>query len=174
MLASERNVRMLKIEFNVTRATEAIRRTTAALDDMTPIHRDVVEYMISATRDRFAKGVSPDGTAWAAKKQSTLDRYKRLGYGNLRRVLHGPSRQLSRQIIGDATKTGSVIGSALIYSRVMQDGAEKGAFGNDRRGRPVPWGKIPARVWLGISPTDEQAIVDIAEEHLEQHLGSAD
>lgn len=174
MLASEGNVRLLKIEFNVTRASEAIRRAAAEMTDMTPIHRDVVEYMITATRERFVKGVDPDGTAWEPKKQSTLDRYKRLGYGNLRRVLHGPSRQLSRQIVGEAGKTGAVIGSALIYSRVMQDGADKGAFGNDRRGRPVPWGKIPARVWLGISTTDEQAIVDIADEHLEQHLGKAE
>lgn len=174
MLASEGYLRVLKVEFNVTRATEAIRRAAAEMSDMTPIHRDVVDYMITATRERFAKGVDPEGTAWAAKKQSTLDRYKQLGYGNLRRVLQGPSRQLSRQVIGEATKTGAVIGSALIYSRVMQDGAEKGAFGNGRNGRPVPWGKIPARVWLGMSPTDEQAIVDIAEEHLANHLDSAD
>lgn len=165
---------MLGIQFNATRATEAIRKTMAAVEDMTPIYRDVVEYMITATRERFAKGIAPDGTAWAKKKQSTLDRYKQLGYGNLNRVLVGPSRQLSRQIVGEATKTGAVIGSALIYSRVMQEGADKGAFGNDRRGRPVPWGKIPARVWLDTSPADEQAIVEIAEEHLEQKLSAGD
>lgn len=162
---------MLKIEFDVTRATEALRKTAAALTDMTPVYQDVTEYMVEATRKRFIQGVDPEGNALAPKKQSTLDRYKALGYGNLKRVLFGPSRQLSRQIVGEATATGAVIGSALIYSRVMQEGAEKGAFGNDRRGRPVPWGKIPARVWLGISPADEQAIVDIAEEHLALHLG---
>lgn len=165
---------MLKIEFKATRATEAIRRAAGLMEDMTPIHRDVVEYMITATRQRFAKGIDPAGNAWEKKKQSTLDRYKQLGYGNLRRVLVGPSRQLSRQIVGEAAKTGAVIGSALIYSRVMQDGADKGAFGNDRRGRPVPWGKIPARVWLGLSVADEQAIVDIAEEHLEQRLDTGE
>lgn len=173
MLASEGNVRVLRSEFNVTRASEAIRAAAAELEDMTPLYRDVVEYMIEATRQRFAKGLDPDGKPWAPKRQSTLDRYKRLGYGNLRRVLIGPSRQLSRQIVGEATRSGAVIGSALIYSRVMQEGAEKGEFGTDRRGRPVPWGRIPARAWLGISPAEEQAIVDIAEEHLEQHLGKA-
>ena len=53
----------------------------------------------------------------------------------------------------------------------MQEGAAKGAFGNDKRGRPVPWGRIPARVWLGISAADETAIVEIAEEYLAGELG---
>ena len=170
MLASGGSVLVLRSEFNATRATEAVRAAMGELKDMTPLYRDVVEYMIEATRQRFAKGIDPQGNAWAPKKQSTLDRYKRLGYGNLRRVLVGPSRQLSRQIVGEATRSGAVIGSALIYSRVMQEGAEKGEFGNDRRGRPVPWGKIPARVWLGMSPTDEQAVVEIVDEHLGGHL----
>lgn len=164
---------MLTTQFNATAATEAIRKATAELEDMTPIYRDVVEYMVEATRKRFTQGVGPDGKAWAPKKASTLDRYKRLGYGNLKRVLIGPSRQLSRQIVGEAAKTGAVIGSALIYSGVMQDGAEKGAFGADRRGRPIPWGTIPARVWLGISPADETAIVEIVDEHLSASLGDA-
>jgi|3_EtaG_2_1085321.scaffolds.fasta_scaffold12001_5 phage virion morphogenesis protein len=172
MLASGGSVLVLRSEFNVTRATEAIRAATGELKDMTPLYRDVVEYMIEATRQRFAKGIDPQGNAWAPKKQSTLDRYKRLGYGNLRRVLVGPSRQLSRQIVGEATRSGAVIGSALIYSRVMQEGADKGEFGNDRRGRPVPWGKIPARVWLGMSHADEQAVVEIVDEHLGGHLGT--
>lgn len=162
---------MLKSEFKVTRATEALRAATAQLRDMTPIYQDVVEYMIQATRQRFATGTEPDGSQWAAKSQATLDRYKRLGYGNLNRVLIGPGKRLSREIVGQASPAGAVIGSALIYSGVMQDGAAKGAFGADRRGRPIPWGRIPARVWLGVSTADEDAIVDIVEEHLERDLG---
>jgi phage gpG-like protein len=157
---------MLTHEFNATRATEAIRKATDELEDMTPIYRDVVEYMVEATRKRFVQGVDPAGKPWAPKKASTLDRYKQLGYGNLKRVLIGPSRRLSREIVGEPTRTGAVIGSALIYSGVMQDGADKGAFGADRRGRPIPWGRTPARVWLGISPADETAIVEIVDEHI--------
>lgn len=162
---------MLKAEFKATRATEAIREASAQLKDMTPVFQDVVEYMIEATRQRFATGTEPDGTKWAAKSQTTLDRYKKLGYGNLNRVLIGPGKRLSREVVGQASAYGAVIGSALIYSGVMQDGAERGAFGNDQHGRPIPWGKIPARVWLGLSSADEDAIVDIADEHLELHLG---
>lgn len=162
---------MITTEFNTTEAAAAIRRAAEQLDDMTPLFRDVAEYMTEATRRRFVTGTAPDGSKWAPKKQSTLDRYKRMGYGNLRKALIGPGKRLSREIVSEATASGAVIGSALIYSRVMQEGAAKGAFGADRRGRPIPWGRIPARVWLGISAADEQAIIEIADEYLAANLG---
>lgn len=165
---------MLKAEFKVTRVQEAIRKAAAELEDMTPLFQDVVEYVIDATRKRFATGTAPDGTRWPAKRPATLERYKALGYGNLNRVLIGPGKRLSREIVGQAGAKGAVIGSALIYSRVQQEGAEKGAFGVDRRGRPIPWGRIPARVWLGLSEADEAAIIDIADEHLEEAMKAGD
>lgn len=157
---------MFGVQFNAGASRQAIREAIAKLDDMTPIYRDIAEYMVEATRKRFVKGVGPDGKAWAPKRQATLERYKRLGYGSLGRPLIGPSKSLSRQIQQFVSKGGVVIGSSQAYSGVMQDGAAKGAFGTDRRGRPIPWGRIPARTWLGISSEDETAIVDIVEEHL--------
>lgn len=163
---------MFNAQFNAGASRDAIRKALAQLKDMTPLYRDIVEYMIEATRSRFRTGTAPDGTKWAKKRQSTLDRYKARGYGNLNRALIGPGRRLSREIIGQVTPGGAVIGSALIYSQVMQDGARKGAFGNDRRGRPIPWGNIPARVWLGLSKADDQAIVEIVEDYLEPTLNA--
>lgn len=161
---------MFGAQFNAGASREAIRKAIAQLEDMTPLYRDVVEYMIEATRSRFRTGTAPDGTVWAPKKASTLARYKQLGYGNLRRPLIGPGKALSRQIVGSANRTGAVIGSALIYSGVMQDGAAQGAFGKNRAGRPIPWGTIPARVWLGLSTADDQAIVEIADDYLQPTL----
>jgi phage gpG-like protein len=162
---------MITTEFNTTAASEAIRNAMAQLKDATPLFQRISEYMIEETRERFVTGTAPDGTKWAPKKQSTLDRYKRLGYGNLPKTLIGPGKRLSREVVGAASRSGAVIGSALIYSRVMQEGAAKGAFGSDRRGRSIPWGRIPARVWLGISAADETAIIEIADEYVARSLG---
>lgn len=157
---------MFGVQFNAGRSRQAIREAMAQLDDMTPIFTDIGEYMLDATRQRFAKGVAPDGTPWAPKRASTLERYRRLGYGALTRPLIGPGKALSRQIQHFVSKDGVVIGSSLIYSEVQQSGAARGAFGTDRRGRPIPWGTIVARQWLGISRDDETAIVAIVDEHL--------
>ena len=157
---------MFGIQFNAGRSRAALREAIAQLEDMTPVYRDIGEYMIEATRQRFVRGVGPDGKAWARKRASTLERYKRLGYGSLTRPLIGPGKALSRQIQRFVSKGGVIIGSSLVYSRVMQQGAAKGAFGRDRRGHSIPWGNIPAREWLGISRDDEAAIVAIVDEHL--------
>ena len=165
---------MLKIELNASAARDAIRYAIQSLEDMTPVYQDIGEYMIEATRRRFIDGRAPDGSLWAPKSQATLERYRRMGYGSLGRPLIGASKALSRQIQKIVSRDGVVIGSAQIYSGVMQTGAARGAFGADRHGRPVPWGRIPARVWLGLSPVDELYIVEIVDEHLEQILITGD
>lgn len=164
---------MFGVQFNAGASREAIRKAIGQLEDMTPLYRDIAEYMLEATRARFRTGTAPDGTKWAAKKKGTLARYKQMGYGNLSRPLIGPGRALSRQILRSANRQGAVIGSALIYSGVMQDGAAQGAFGTNRSGRPIPWGNIPARVWLGISAADEQAIIEIADDYLAPTLNGS-
>lgn len=162
---------MNRVQFNAGPTREALRIALSVLTDMTPIYQDVGDYMIDATHKRFITGTAPDGSKWPAKSQATLDRYRRMGYGTLTRPLIGPSKSLSRQILKFVSQGGVLIGSSLIYSGVMQDGAAKGAFGADSRGRPIPWGRIPARTWLGISAEDGKAIVEIAEEHIEEALG---
>ncbi|NCP19060.1 MAG: phage virion morphogenesis protein [Erythrobacter sp.] len=157
---------MFDVEFNAEASRNALARAMRELENMTPVYQDIADYLVDAHRQRFIEGRDPDGKPWAPKKQSTLDRYRRLGYGNLRRPLIGPGRALSRQIASFVSANGVVIGSALIYSRVMQEGAAKGAFGSDSRGNPIPWGTIPARRWLGLSQQNEAAIVEIVDEHL--------
>jgi phage gpG-like protein len=48
----------------------------------------------------------------------------------------------------------------------MQFGATKGQFGQTKRGASIPWRNIPARPFLGLSPTDETEIVATVEEYL--------
>lgn len=160
----------MNVEFNTGASRAAIREAISLLKDPTPLYQDVGEYMIEATRQRFIQGKAPDGTAWAPKSATTLERYKRLGYGTLSSPLIGAGKRLSREVFKYVSRDGVVIGSSLIYSGVMQHGAARGAFGADRHGRPLPWGRIPARVWLGISAEDETKIVAIADEHIGKTL----
>lgn len=154
------------VQFNAGRSRQALIETAHLLDDMTPVHAEIYEYMLRATKKRFQQGVSPDGTPWAPKSQATIERYKKLGYGALPKPLVGPTKRLGNEVQGSYDRKGVVIGSALIYSGAMQRGAAKGAFGRTKRGGPIPWGRIPARVWLDISRDDDAAIVEIAEEHV--------
>lgn len=72
---SQEAIAVLRIELNLEEAREALRRAKLALQDMTPVYAEIGEYMIGATRDRFAKGIAPDGTAWACSRRGP--RYRR-------------------------------------------------------------------------------------------------
>lgn len=162
---------MIKITFNASAAIARLDQARAVLTDMTPVNRDIGEYMIKATRDRFPAGTAPDGTRWRQKSPTTLANYLRRGDGPRPNPLIGPSGRLGREIALLVTRDAAEIGSALEYSAVMQEGAAKGAFGRTRRGGPIPWGDIPARVWLGISAKDESTIIEIVDEHLAEAVG---
>ena len=157
---------MIKVEFNAKPVFDALAKARELLEDMTPIHQDIGEYMLQATRDRFRRGEGPDDVAWRPKSATTLAKYLARGDGNRPKPLIGPSGRLSTEIAVYAGRDSVEIGSALEYSAVMQHGAVKGAFGRDSRNHPIPWGTIPARPWLGISETDELDIIDIVDEHI--------
>lgn len=156
---------MVRIEFNIAPAIARLNTTSALLGDLTQLHQVVGEYVVEATKERFRSSTAPDGTKWRDKRPATIARYLARGDGNKRKPLIGATGRLGREIAQFTTRKEVEIGSALEYSGVMQDGAAKGAFGNDKRGRPLPWGNIPARVWLGLSDTDERNILDIIDEH---------
>ena len=157
---------MIKLEFNASAVFDRLDQARASLDDMTPIFDRIAEYMVPATKKRFVSSTAPDGTRWRKKSPTTLAAYLARGDGNRPKPLIGPSGRLGKEIAQLVTRDSAEIGSALEYSGVMQDGAKKGAFGKGRNGRPVPWGDIPARVWLGISADDEKNILDIVDEHV--------
>lgn len=164
---------MIRIDFQADPIFRKLEAARAKLTEMTPVHRDIGEYMVEATRERFRTGTAPNGDAWRAKSPTTLAAYLARGDGARPDPLIGASRRLSTEIAQFVDKEKVEIGSALEYSGVMQHGAAQGAFGRDSRNHPIPWGTIPARVWLGISETDERNILDIVDEHLAELIDEA-
>lgn len=162
---------MIRIVFNIEPVIARLGRVSQVLDDMTPVFNDIGEYVVEATKKRFTISTAPDGTKWQPKSAATIARYQARKDGNRPKPLIGPSGRLGREINKLATRDQVEIGSALEYSGVMQDGAAQGAFGTAANGSPIPWGRIPARVWLGLSDDDNRNILDIADEYLAEAAG---
>lgn len=157
---------MIRVEYNSEAVSAGLERLARGLSDTTPAMQEIGEYLVVSTKDRFPSGKAPDGSPWAAKSQTTIARYLAQGDRVDNRPLFGPSGQLSSTIHYRAGRDQVAVGSALIYSAVMQFGAGQGAFGATSRGSPIPWGDIPARPFLGLSDADEGALIDIVEEYL--------
>ena len=142
-----------------------LRALAEAGHDLTPAMRDIGEYLVRVTKDRFADERDPDGAPWAPLSEATKARKRR----NAGRILteHG---YLGGGIVYQAGASEVEAGSPLIYAGTHQFGAEAGSFGSTAGGRPIPWGDIPAREFLGLSEADRDEIEDILRDYLLSQL----
>ena len=62
------------------------------------------------------------------------------------------------------------VGSTRIYAGTHQFGAQRGAYGTNTKGAPIPWGDIPARPFLGVSDADKKTILEIINKHLQKSI----
>lgn len=163
---------MITVEIESDTITPALEELTRLLDDLTPVMQEIGDYLVGATKDRFQEGKAPDGSVWAPKSPATLARYLAEGARSaMVRPLVGPSKTLSTNIFKQAGPSSVEVGSPTIYGAVMQFGAAKGDYGETSRGSPIPWGDIPARPFLGISPDDETNILSIIDREIKRAFG---
>lgn len=143
-----------------------------------PALKEIGESIADSTMRRFATATSPDGAAWAPNSTKTTipfylsafgGSYKKDGSlskkGGVRsaskKPLTGETRALGTTINYQLKGAFSVrIGSSLPYAAMQQ-------FGGITSPRSMIPGKvIPARPFLGISPTDRGTILDIVSSYL--------
>ena len=167
----------IKVSINDAELRPALEALQDAMGNLDPALRQIGEYLVDSTRQRFQTESAPDGSPWAANSDVTLDNYtnrfktsftktgKRSKAGRERRankkVGTGESKQLQRQIFYNVRNGELEVGSPLIYAGTFHYGANKGQYGPR-----TPWGDIPARPFLGISDEDEREVLAIVENYL--------
>lgn len=179
---------MITIEVDDRRVLDVLNGLIARLNDLTPAMQTIGEYLVGATKRRFVTSTGPDGVPWAPNTETTYLRMLEKAQGvtlksgqlnkkgaNMamtKKPLVGAPGHLggAGYLSGDfapfADRDSITIGSSLVYAAVQQFGAAKGAFGTDRRGHPIPWGRIPPRPFIGLSATDADQVLTIVGEHL--------
>lgn len=154
----------------VRAALTALQRQTG---DMRPAFREIGEVMVQSTRQRFTDSKAPDGTPWAPNAPATKEMWakekKRSAASKKVLVWHGHLRDTLRYAV---TANSVTIGTNRIYGAAQQFGMRRGYAGADKRGRPIPWGDIPARPFLGVSARDREAILEILIGHLGRRLSN--
>lgn len=142
-----------RVEITANTASPALAEAADALgEDAGLMLAHIGEHLLRTTRERGVRQVSPTGRPWLPLSPS-YKRWKdkvRPGVPKLKFDFHMLGDQLSYQVVGRTL----LVGTNAIYGAIHQ-------FGGD---------PIPSRPWLGLSIEDEQAILDIAQDHL---LGNA-
>lgn len=156
-----------------------LREMSARLTDLRPFWGDVGELLQVSTERRFVTQTGPDGAKWDANKPITIERWlmreglqgKAAERATARKRILRQSGALANSIAYRVDADGVQITSGLKYAGVMQFGAPQGIFGRSRRNKPIPWGTIPARPYVGMSPKDRQGIAETLDEHLTGGFG---
>ncbi len=185
----------IRISINDGDVRRSLRRLREAADDMGPAMKEVAGLLETSTTNRFSTKQAPDGSAWA--RLATATQRRRLKKGRRRNDKLVFSGRLKRSITSDYDRRSAVVGTDVPYASTHQEGAQRGEFGSfslvsrtargrsrQRRrgaavlagtaartqGRPIPWGDIPARPFLGFSADDRNEISDIIRRHLQRAI----
>lgn len=135
----------------------ALSKIAAEFGDMSTLMDEIGQALVISSKDRIEQGVTPDGTPFALRSGTTVDRYIAED-----KPFRGPlyqSGDMASQINHSYGPTSAQVGSNAIQAAVMQFGAAKGSFDG-----ASPWGDIPARPFLGISDQDRADIPEIVED----------
>lgn len=141
----------------------ALARLRAGMEDMSEVTSEIGEFLAESHQQRIERSLgAPDGTAWALNSPFTKTRDPRplVDSGEMVKDINYQSGPDFAEVIA----TGKQV-------RTMQYGAAKGAFGQTASGRPLPWGDIPARPFMGLSQSDRDGISEALREWLERLHG---
>lgn len=151
---------MLDVTLDLSQVGIALEELSRRFGNLTTPFNDIAEYLHQSTDDRFRQKVAPDGSPWAPLSAVTLARKKGTGILREKGTLQDTLRH-------QVTSTELAFGTDRPYGAVHQFGQKKGASGSSK-GRPIPWGDIPARPYLGLSSDDETEVVLIIHDYLSE------
>ena len=149
---------MFDVTLDTSQIGSALEELARRLGDLTTPFNDIGEYLHQSTDERFQRKVAPDGSPWAPLSAVTLARKKGTAILREKGTLQDTLRK-------QVTSTELAFGTDRPYGAVHQFGQKKGASGSSK-GRPIPWGDIPARPYLGLSSDNETEVVLTIHDYL--------
>ncbi|MCY4584728.1 MAG: phage virion morphogenesis protein [Bryobacterales bacterium] len=158
----------IKIEYDDREVVAALNRLARSGQDLTPAMREIADTLEDAAEEAFEREQSPDGKPWADLSEHTKARCTKKKKWP-RQILQVQGR-LAGSITSRYDSQSAEAGSNLAYAATHQFGAVEGEIGSTRHGRPIPWGDIPARAFLGRSEDVDAQILDVIQRHCEDAL----
>ena len=160
---------MIEIEYDNREVLGALSRLSRASSDLRPAMSAIADALVDVPEKSFESESSPNGDPWAVLSPHT--RTKRAEQGKWPGQILQVGGHLAQSITSHFDSRTAVAGTDLDYARTHQYGADQGAFGTTRKtGRPIPFGDIPARPFLGCSDDLDEEILDILQRQV-YHLG---
>lgn len=143
---------------------QRLNRLRLAGANMSAAMRKIANLLQASAERNFDRQADPaTGAAWAPLKPSTVARRKKIGKGPT--PILEQSGILKKSLTSVHGKDYAVAGTNIVYAAIHQFGAKKGQF-TKKQGRPIPWGDIPARPFLGVRDQELKQIRNVVLDHL--------
>ena len=156
---------MIEIEVKIAALEALLGRAIALGANMTPITRALAGVLADIPERAFANQADPaTGQAWAPLAPATVAKR-----GSATPILQ-VSGALAGSIQSESGPDFARVTTADVKAPTHQFGAKKGQYGSTKRGRPIPFGDIPARPIFGIGPEDEEELLQTAAGGLQRAL----
>lgn len=136
---------MLTITIDDAAVKAELQALQRRVGDLSPVMERIGQALAESTKRHIEAGTDWRGQPFAPNKPSTLKKKK----GS--RPLIDTGTLLHNRIHHSADAHSATVGVGGVQAAVMQFGQKKGASGMSKRGRPIPWGDIPARPYLPIA-----------------------
>lgn len=144
---------------------ERLDRLATVVSDLSPMLDEMGAALVSGTQRRFELGMAPDGSQWLPSRRASEE-------GGQTLIKDGHLRDsITHTVEGDTVH----VGSDRIYAAIHQFGGDikptKGKFLVFQAGAGMVFARkvtIPARPFLGLSDSDSEILLGIAEDHLAQ------
>ena len=153
----------IDIEYDDQEVVRALNRLVRAGGNLKPAMRSIASVLEEAAEETFQQREAPDGTPWADLSDHTKRRRGKKG------KWPGQILQVTGDLAGSITSayraTQAAAGTNLVYAPTHQFGASEGEFGSTKTGRPIPFGDIPDRAFLGVSGKARGDILDALNRH---------
>jgi phage gpG-like protein len=160
---------MIRIDVNDSAVQATLRMLQARLQNPQPALDAVGQQLTEGVRQHIKDGQDWQGQPFAPNSPLTIARK-----GSSKPLIDSGNMAALR-LYHRATATEVVVGNSAIQAAVLQFGAKQGAFGRSKRGGPLPWGDIPARPYLPITPGGDLApsARDVVVQTLMDYLADA-
>lgn len=139
-----------------------IDQLASNVTDLKPLNQRIVSHMVDAIHENFEKEGRP---RWPGLSEVTKAGRRKIGKSTAK-MLQLSSAGLANSIQGQATGEAAIAGTNKEHAGTHQYGARKGQYGKTRRGGPIPWGNIPARPFLKLTPEDYEIIIEETIDYL--------
>lgn len=169
---------MIQVWWDLAEVEALLTSVLRKAENPEDIWDDVGQKLLDLVDKGFEKERSPWGQKWAPLRPVT-EEYRFCNNGGILEDCGTLRDSFEFEVFGDQI----AVWTSLAKSGTLQWGAKKGAYGHDKKGRPIPWGTIPPRPMLPLKGNPGvldlpsswvEAVEKVLEDHLQKTIDAAE